>query len=179
MAKKKNSISKYTSLLAILLAIASACMIFCTSIVYKVSEKADPVNFTGLQVTFGYSSTKNFLEGITSAIKFEGTINYFAFSFLNLLPYILLLAGIVFAVLKVVGGKSNSKMFSFVAAVCLIAGGVLLFCVVPFSVAGTYEFLGKTIPTLEKQYMSLGIGAIVGGVLGILGGAVELADLVL
>lgn len=178
MAKKKNSISKYTSLLAILLAIASACMIFCTSIVYKVSDKVDPLNFTGLQVTFGYSSTKNILEGITSAIKFEGTINYFAFSFLNLLPYILLLAGIVFAVLKVVGGKSNSKMFSFVAAVCLIAGGVLMFCVVPFSVLGTNELV-QTFSVLKKQYMSLGIGAIVGGVLGILGGAVELADLVL
>ena len=178
MAKKKNSISKYTSLLAILLAIASACMIFCTSIVYKVSEKADPVNFTGLQVTFGYSSTKNFLEGITSAIKFEGTINYFAFSFLNLLPYILLLAGIVFAVLKVVGGKSNSKMFSFVAAACFIAGGVLMFCVVPFSVLGTNELV-QTFSVLKKQYMSLGVGAIVGGVLGILGGTVELADLVL
>ena len=175
MAKKKNSVSKYTSLLAILLAIASACMIFCTAIVYKVSDSANPVNFTGMQVTFGY--TANALEGITSSIKAD--INYFAFSFMNLLPYILLLVGIVFAVLKVVGGKNNSKMISFAAAACFIAGGVLMFCVVPFSVLGTNEILGKAIPTLNKQYMSLGIGAIVGGVLGILGGTVELADLVL
>lgn len=175
MAKKKNSVSKYTSLLAILLAIASACMIFCTAIVYKVSDSANPVNFTGMQVTFGY--TANALEGITSSIKAD--INYFAFSFMNLLPYILLLVGIAFAVLKVVGGKNNSKMISFVAAACFIAGGVLMFCVVPFSVLGTNEILGKAIPTLNKQYMSLGIGAIVGGVLGILGGTVELADLVL
>lgn len=179
MAKKKNSVSKYTSLLAILLAIASACMIFCTAIVYKVSDSADPINFTGMQVTFGYTSTKNILEGITSAIKIEGSINYFAFSFMNLLPYILLLVGIVFAVLKVVGGKNNSKMFSFVAAACFIAGGVLMFCVVPFSALGTNEILGKAFSTLDKQYMSLGVGAIVGGVLGILGGTVELADLVL
>ena len=178
MAKKKNSVSKYTSLLAILLAIASACMIFCTAIVYKVSDSADPINFTGMQVTFGYTSTQNILEGITSAIKIEGSINYFAFSFLNLLPYILLLAGIVFAVLKVVGGKSNSKMFSFVAAACFIAGGVLMFCVVPFSVLGTNELV-QTFSVLKKQYMSLGVGTIVGGVLGILGGTVELADLVL
>ena len=89
MAKKKNSVSKYTSLLAILLAIASACMIFCTAIVYKVSDSANPVNFTGMQVTFGY--TANALEGITSSIKAD--INYFAFSFMNLLPYILLLVG--------------------------------------------------------------------------------------
>ena len=175
MAKKKNSVSKYTSLLAILLAIASACMIFCTAIVYKVSDSANPVNFTGMQVTFGY--TANALEGITSSIKAD--INYFAFSFMNLLPYILLLVGIVFAVLKVVGDKNNSKMISFVAAACFIAGGVLMFCVVPFSVLGTNEILGKAIPTINKQYMSLGIGAIVGGVLGILGGTVELADLVL
>lgn len=175
MAKKKNSVSKYTSLLAILLAIASACMIFCTAIVYKVSDSADPINFTGMQVTFGY--TANALEGITSSIKAE--INYFAFSFMNLLPYILLLVGIVFAVLKVVGGKNNSKMFSFVAAACFIAGGVLMFCVVPFSALGTNEILGKAFSTLDKQYMSLGVGAIVGGVLGILGGTVELADLVL
>ena len=174
MAKKKNSVSKYTSLLAILLAIASACMIFCTSIVYKVSDSANPVNFTGMQVTFGY--TANALEGITSSIKAD--INYFAFSFMNLLPYILLLVGIVFAVLKVVGGKSNSKMFSFVAAACFIAGGVLMFCVVPFSVLGTNELV-QTFSVLKKQYMSLGVGAIVGGVLGILGGTVELADLVL
>lgn len=174
MAKKKNSISKYTSLLAILLAIASACMIFCTSIVYKVSDSSNPINFTGMQVTFGY--TANALDGITSSIKAD--INYFAFSFLNLLPYILLLAGIVFAVLKVVGNKSNSKMFSFVAAACFIAGGVLMFCVVPFSVLGTNELV-QTFSVLKKQYMSLGVGAIVGGVLGILGGTVELADLVL
>lgn len=174
MAKKKNSVSKYTSLLAILLAIASACMIFCTAIVYKVSDSANPVNFTGMQVTFGY--TANALEGITSSIKAD--INYFAFSFMNLLPYILLLAGIVFAVLKVVGGKNNSKMFSFVAAACFIAGGVLMFCVVPFSVLGTNELV-QTFSVLKKQYMSLGVGAIVGGVLGILGGTVELADLVL
>ncbi len=174
MAKKKNSVSKYTSLLAILLAIASACMIFCTAIVYKVSDSANPVNFTGMQVTFGY--TANALEGITSSIKAD--INYFAFSFMNLLPYILLLVGIVFAVLKVVGGKNNSKMFSFVAAACFIAGGVLMFCVVPFSVLGTNELV-QTFSVLKKQYMSLGVGAIVGGVLGILGGTVELADLVL
>ena len=154
MAKKKNSVSKYTSLLAILLAIASACMIFCTAIVYKVSDSANPVNFTGMQVTFGY--TANALEGITSSIK----------------------ADIVFAVLKVVGGKNNSKMFSFVAAACFIAGGVLMFCVVPFSVLGTNELV-QTFSVLKKQYMSLGVGAIVGGVLGILGGTVELADLVL
>lgn len=174
MAKKKNSISKYTSLLAILLAIASACMIFCTAIVYKVSDSANPVNFTGMQVTFGY--TANALEGITSSLKAD--INYFAFSFMNLLPYILLLVGIVFAVLKVVGGKNNSKMFSFVAAACFIAGGVLMFCVVPFSVLGTNKLV-QTFSILDKQYMSLGVGAIVGGVLGILGGTVELADLVL
>ena len=174
MAKKKNSVSKYTSLLAILLAIASACMIFCTAIVYKVSDSANPVNFTGMQVTFGY--TANALEGITSSIKAD--INYFAFSFMNLLPYILLLVGIVFAVLKVVGGKNNSKMFSFVAAACFIAGGVLMFCVVPFSVLGTNELV-QTFSVLKKQYMSLCLGAIVGGVLGILGGTVELADLVL
>lgn len=174
MAKKKNSVSKYTSLLAILLAIASACMIFCTAIVYKVSDSTNPVNFTGMQVTFGY--TANALEGITSSIKAD--INYFAFSFMNLLPYILLLVGIVFAVLKVVGGKNNSKMFSFVAAACFIAGGVLMFCVVPFSVLGTNELV-QTFSVLKKQYMSLGVGAIVGGVLGILGGTVELADLVL
>lgn len=174
MAKKKNSVSKYTSLLAILLAIASACMIFCTAIVYKVSDSANPVNFTGMQVTFGY--TANALEGITSSIKAD--INYFAFSFMNLLPYILLLVGIVFAVLKVVGGKNNSKMISFVAAACFIAGGVLMFCVVPFSVLGTNELV-QTFSVLKKQYMSLGVGAIVGGVLGILGGTVELADLVL
>lgn len=174
MAKKKNSVSKYTSLLAILLAITSACMIFCTAIVYKVSDSANPVNFTGMQVTFGY--TANALEGITSSIKAD--INYFAFSFMNLLPYILLLVGIVFAVLKVVGGKNNSKMFSFVAAACFIAGGVLMFCVVPFSVLGTNELV-QTFSVLKKQYMSLGVGAIVGGVLGILGGTVELADLVL
>ena len=174
MAKKKNSVSKYTSLLAILLAIASACMIFCTAIVYKVSDSSNPVNFTGMQVTFGY--TANALEGITSSIKAD--INYFAFSFMNLLPYILLLVGIVFAVLKVVGGKNNSKMFSFVAAACFIAGGVLMFCVVPFSVLGTNELV-QTFSVLKKQYMSLGVGAIVGGVLGILGGTVELADLVL
>lgn len=174
MAKKKNSVSKYTSLLAILLAIASACMIFCTAIVYKVSDSANPVNFTGMQVTFGY--TANALEGITSSIKAD--INYFAFSFMNLLPYILLLVGIVFAVLKVVGGKNNSKMISFVVAACFIAGGVLMFCVVPFSVLGTNELV-QTFSVLKKQYMSLGVGAIVGGVLGILGGTVELADLVL
>jgi hypothetical protein len=75
---KKGGIVKYTGFASLLFSVAAICMIFLTAIVYKVSEEADPTNYTGLQVIFGFTET----QASIGNMKYE--TEWFKFSFMNL-----------------------------------------------------------------------------------------------
>lgn len=101
MAKKKET-GKYIGFLALLLAVAAIVMIFLPAIVYKTSENADAVTYTGIQVTFGFKET----QASVGNLKYE--TEWFKFSFMNFLPYILLIVGVALTLLKMLGISSRN-----------------------------------------------------------------------
>ena len=98
-------------------------------------------NYSMANITFGY---KNALGAAV-----------FKFSFPNLLTYILIAAGMVCAVIALLG--KGGKIVSFVACGLFLVGGVLYFC------AG--KLLVNDNPS---DYYTIGIGSILGGVFSIL-----------
>lgn len=166
---KKGGIVKYTGFASLLFSVAAICMIFLTAIVYKVSEEADPTNYTGLQVIFGFTETQVSIGNM----KYE--TEWFKFSFMNLLPYILIAAGLVLTLLKILGG-SRSKLLSIICAACFVAGGILAFFTVNFAIVGSEQL--TDLPLLDKEYMSLGIGSVLCGVFAIIAGAAKAMEFV-
>ena len=128
---------------AALLAVVAICMMFVPAVV-RASSLSDKLNitYTGAQVTFGYKEANTGIE-------------IFVFSFMNFLPYLLLVAGIVFSVLSVLG--KLGKIAPFVSAVCYLAAGILFFCVTKMVV---YPTDSKDIADMFKEGLSLGAGAI-------------------
>lgn len=112
MAKKKSKkqISSIVSLISAALGIVALVMIFLPAIGVKDTEKT----YTGLQIVFGYK---------TKIVISEVTV--FEFSFMNLLTYLLVIAGVIFTVLGLLG--KGSKFATFIAAICFLVGGISSF----------------------------------------------------
>lgn len=96
-----------------------------------------------------------------------------AFSFLNFLPLVLVVLGVIILVLSIV--FKHRKLLPFVAAVLFLGAGVLYFCAmsfVSFDLSGISEALQDTTKEAYRKLISegysLGAGAITAGVLSIL-----------
>lgn len=167
MAKRKKS-SQLISLITVascILGLVAVVMMFLPAIGVKDSDKT----FTGLQIAFGYATELDL--GIT---KVSTTI--FNFSFMNLLTYILALAGTVVALLGLVGKNFAGALFRFVAAGCFIVSAVffflsLNFCLPNDTASSVMTFLGGNI----KEIGTLAAGSIIGGCAAGLAGLCELA----
>ncbi len=125
MASKKKflSVRFLLSAAAALLALVAIFLMFAPAAVCEIIPetsltKAQTVNYTGIQLTFGYTETTT-VPVIGTEVKTE----IFKFSFANFLPYILLAAGIAFSVLTAFG--KLGKISPIVAAACLVVAGVL------------------------------------------------------
>lgn len=162
MAKKKSGFStaKIFYLVACVLGVAAICMIALTSMNVKGSVLGftSTSEFTGIQTTFGYKS--------------ENGVEYLLFSFMNLLPYILVLVATLISVAKVFG-KMDSGLMGFIALGLFVAGGVLFLLNTQFTVLSeNYANAIKIAGSLVTK--SLGTGAIIsaccsfGGALAIL-----------
>ena len=161
---KKFTLSSLLTAVAALLGVVAIVMLFLPAVALDIeSDVAKKViaaalggeSYTGLQVTFGLS---------------KNDITYFGFSFMNLLPYLLRLGGVVLALLNVFG-KKPSKLFAIIAAALFIVAGILFFCTVGF--AAVNEDLTKLFSALKgdvKDYLALSAGPIVAGILSILAG---------
>lgn len=154
MAKKKSKkqISSIVSLISAALGIVALVMIFLPAIGVKDTE----TTYTGLQIVFGYKE-KPFMSEVT----------VFEFSFMNLLTYLLVIAGVVFTVLGLLG--KGSKFATFIAAICFLVGGIffffqLQFCIPNTTVSNVTSLFGGNI----KEIGSLGAGSIIGGICSIL-----------
>lgn len=160
MAKKKSKSvnGNLLYLLAAVLGVVAVCMIFVTAFVVKDSGTgAMDATYTGLQTVFGYASDD---------------VEYLLFSFMNLLPYVLVLAGVVLTALKFFGIVKSSLM-DWVSAGLFVAGGVLFFFTANFTVlTEDYTNLIK-VANVIKTYVTTGLGAgpIVAGICSILSGA--------
>ncbi len=159
MAKKKSgvSISKICLALGLLLGVAAICMMFVTSVEFK------GLTYTGLQTAFGYTKE-------TDVLVATAKTEVFAFSFMNLLTYILALAGVVLCLLNMLAHKS-SKLFAFVSAVAFIVSAVFFFLTPQFSI---HMVLGKSVQGSVE--LALGIGSILGGVFSGIAGLSTLAS---
>ena len=103
--------------------------------------------------------------GYTKKISGVGSFKLLSFSFMNLVTYLLALAGIVLSVLTYV---KKVKLFAWIAAGCLLLAGILFFFVMPFSCVAdgwTVVFGGKA----DKGLWKLGYGAVLAGVGSLLG----------
>ena len=159
MAKKskaKQSTGNLFTLIALLLSIASLIMLFLPAIKVIDTDTA----YTGLQVVFGY-------EEVTKVLGSTITTPILDFSFMNLLTYILVIAGAVLLIVNILG-KGNS-LTDLISIVVLIVAGILFFLTVNFTMPHLDELTSKitTIEEVRENY-ELGIGAILGGIFSIL-----------
>lgn len=156
MAKKKKiSIALILSAVAALLGIVSLIMLAAPGISYTVE-------LLGMKTTTTYSMAQ---------LTFGSEKGGFAFSFMNLLPFLLSAIGIVFCAITAIKGN---KFTAFLAAVCFLAAGVLFFCCKQLIVFDTGDLTGDLKDSaieISKEVIKnfkLGIGAILAGILSIL-----------
>ncbi len=162
MAKKSKKVSKVTKwmpIAAAVLGVVSLVMIFVVAIM-KDNAILDDTLYTGWQVTFGYSTTTDI--GASTIVT-----TWLSFSFMNLLPYLLVIAAIVACVLSFLG--NGNKLFALIAAACFIVAGGFFFLVLSFSLDSKGEVL---------QGYVLGAGPIVSGICSIVAALVSVTPFV-
>ena len=160
MAKSKFGLGKIFLAVAALLGVVAIIMMFAP----HISAADGDLTYSGMQVTFGYTKT-------TEVLGSKISTKILNFSFLNLLAYILVLAGVVFVVLAMLG--KLGRLASFVAMAAFVVGGVLFFLVLNMTAPNVGEATGDVADALIKAFkdpFSLGIGAILAGVASILAG---------
>lgn len=164
--RKKSTLGLVFSAGAVLFAIAAVCMMFLNA-VELVSGENVLAQYTGVQVAFGYSETYPLI----------GEVKFLNFSIMNLLPYILALAGAVVALLAALSKKSF--LLNVIAVACFVAAAVFFFTAASYvSVAGsegsgTLNVLVKNIVDALKDgdNLKIAIGSLLGGVFSIVAAA--------
>lgn len=157
--KKNNGLGKILSFVALALGVVALCMIFVTVVATPdkttLGVTVEGIKVSGLKAAFGYS---------------EEDVANLAFSFMALLPWILVLAGVVLSALNTFAKKA-SKVLDFVAVIAFVAAGVLFFIMPSFLV------FAETVPgaILEALEWKLAVGAIVAAICSIVAGALVLA----
>ena len=148
MGKRKNkkNASLAFAALSVLGGLVAVIMLFLPA----VGIKETSTTYTGLQVAFGYTKGEGALK-----------VEIFKFSFMNLLPYLLALGGLVFSALGATG--KGSKLGAIIAAAAFIAAGVF------FIMSNTFcDYL------LGKDVLAIAYGAIVAAVAAFVAGACQL-----
>lgn len=159
MAKKKKgglfSLSNLLCIGALVLGVVAICMITMATINIEgsVGSLKGTTGFSGIKVVFGSE------EDLT------------LFSFMNLIPYILLVAGVILMALKVLG-KMNGGLVNILAAVVFIAAGVM------FILAPNFTLFTDAFTVLLKAGIKTGlvkktvaIGGIISAVCSFVAGA--------
>lgn len=167
MSKKKSvGLGKILNLVAIAFGVVAIAMIFVTSmnINGSVFGLEGTTSFTGLDVVFGMS---------------EGDVTFIEFSFLNLLPYVLLVVAVILLILSLLG-VVKKNLVNYVAALLMIVAGVLFFLTVNFTILNEAFQSAIDLVNIAKELVTktLGVGAIVAGIASILGGLVVIGGTV-
>ncbi|MEG2015333.1 MAG: hypothetical protein RR086_06325 [Clostridia bacterium] len=171
--KSSNLLSLILPLVAVVLGVAAFCMMFLPC-VEVVSKNGDLIKaFSGSNIAFGLSETETLIVSVTSKTL--------GFGFLALL-------GFVFPLL---GGASlffakKNKIFTFVSMALFAVGALLIFLMTTWFASGLITENGEGFIAVGGIYKAnelvlhrLGVGAIIGGILSILGACVGAAKLVL
>ena len=172
-SKKAKSLNKLIWLVGALVALVAVVMVFLP----QIAAVNGDTTYNGIAIAFGKK-----LSSVDGGSFFTGstTIN---FSFLNLLAYVLVVLGLVINVLQLVG-IAKGKLMSLIAALALVAGGILFFFALNFSsVTTSGAVLGIGGETTSKfsdfntdsaKVWQLGYGAITGGITAIVAGVCAL-----
>lgn len=161
---KKFGLGKILACVAAVFGLVAVFMMFAPGATYKVLNGTD--SYSGAQLAFGYTAKAD--AGILGTASTE----VFKFSFMNFLTYLLALVGIVFVVLAFFG--KLGKISPVVAAVCFLVAGIFFFCVIPFCSPAAKN---ADVVKATKDALSLGAGAIVGGVFSIIAALASCATL--
>ena len=158
-SKKSFSLNQIMSVVAIVLGVVALAMMFVTTVNVPATDlgvlgTVEYEGYTGLNVAFGYS---------------ENDVAILSFSFMALLPYVMVLAGIVLTALNTFG-KKGSKLFDFVSIGAFIAAGVLFFLMPSFMVFAD-NLAGAILEAIEWE---LAIGAIVSAICSVVAGVAVL-----
>ena len=157
MAKKKIDLGMIATLAAAVLGVIAIIMLALPAIANKVST--DTV-YSGWDVAFGLTE-KATVGGATISREI------FKFSFMNVLTYLLVIAGIACTVLNYLG--KGGKYMNLIATVTFLLAGIFFFLVIPFSMPNVGgEATIEEIAELKEEFFKLGAGAIIGGICSIL-----------
>lgn len=160
---KKFGLGKILACVAAVLGLVAFFMMFAPSATYEVLKGTN--SYSGAQLAFGYTAKVESGIGTTSNAILK-------FSFMNFLTYLLVIVGIVFAVLTFLG--KLGKISPIVAAACFLIAGIFFFCAVPFCVPAVEN---ANLASKFKETLSLGAGAIVGGIFAIISAIASCATL--
>ena len=163
MAKKKSSkkssnLGKFLYLIAAVLGVVAVVMMFADVVKYQGLLKE--ATYTGSQVVFGYTNDLD--------------VKTLGFSFMAMLPYLLVLAGVVLADVSIFA-KKNNKVLDYVSVIAFVVAGVLFFCVPNFMVFAD-TIAGKVAAEIDYK---LAVGSIVSANTSILAGSVVLVKTLL
>ena len=161
MAKKKSGLDlgKILYAVAAVLGLVAVVMLFVQAVKVPDVETyfgtlENESGYTGLQVAFGAK---------------ENDVAVLGFSFMGLLPVVLVLVGIVLSALKIASSK-GSKILDYVAVACFVVAGVLYFIMPSFMV-----FADTILGSIAKEIdYVLSVGSIVAAICSILAGATVL-----
>lgn len=154
MSKKKVELKLIFDVLAVVLSVVAICMIFVKSVAVQGLLKAE---YTGFEATFG-------------CINPDTELSFLNFSFMNLLPYILLVCAVLLVILSMCG-IVKGKLAKYLACAFMVASGVLFFCIGAFVVPGDFYVV--------KVTTELAVGSIVAGCASLVAGALECLTFVL
>lgn len=165
MAKKKSSsnLGKILYLIAAILGVVAIVMIFVDTVKIPdaklLGETIEGEGYSGFKVAFGYK---------------EEDVAIFKFSFMGLLPYLLVLAGVVLTLVNAFAKKGN-KIFDYISIAAFVVSGVLFFIMPNFMVFAD-NIAGKIAAEIDYE---LAVGAIVSAVAAVASGAVVLTKVLL
>lgn len=156
MAKKSQIKYYIPGAIALLLGIAAFCMMFLDAVTYVGKIGGSTISITGMDLAFGSKNTD--IPGVT--------IEVLQFNIMVTLAFVLPLLG---GIISLITGKSF--IGKIIATACFVVGAVFLFSTTGFTAISFGSDTKDALLLLFNE--KLAIGAIIGGVLAILGAVVS------
>ena len=153
-SKKMNvKVSNALSVLQVLMLIVAVAMIFLTGIVGK-TDSSD--TYSGFDLIFGKVIMTDLIFGELRTVIFE-------FSVLNLIPYLLIIVGLIVLLLNLVTNSKINLKLEFILFLIFIVSGVMLLFTMEFVVPG--EGIKDLLSLFNSElviseHYDLGIGTI-------------------
>ncbi len=161
----KKKIVSYLPFVALGLSVLAIIMLFLPGVVMK--EDTD-YTYSAFQLAFGAKEE-----------AMGQKIGVLAFSIIGLLKVLLPIAAAGLIAWNLFGKKPN-QLFTIIAAVCLALAAIFFFCSLGLAtVAKDYKDMMDEFGAEKSDIFKLGAGAIIGGIVSLLGAIATIAPVVL